>query len=435
MNSTWFLELATSLSVQVVVVLLATFVLTRLVRDQRFVGQMWSASYVVLLGLVLAAVLLPHPRWIPRIGGELSRPAASELLTLQIALGRALFGVWLVGAVGVWVWMLAQSARVARFLKTCRDVPTDHPALAECCDDLKIAPVSGTALAAGRQLPVASAIPLTDEARTSICGPINRSFGAGPVRVLSSAAIAGPFCWQFHRPHIVLPEFLLGLDSRELRFIVRHELAHLRTGHPLQLFLQRVVEVLFWFHPLVWWAARQVSRSREFACDDAAIDRPAQVADYLRTLLIVVEHSAVESERSSPVLAFGRGSGIVAERARRLAEIARFGWPSSSSRRRFVTGGLAWTAIVSCCFGLWLPVDVAASSRSAWSPWPHWSANVLREFGITARDFEVYDDRIELHEMLEHAASRARPTAQDSDSGEPEGVSPRTERQTKSSGG
>lgn len=399
MNSTWFLELAASLSVQAVLVILATFLLTRFVRDPRFVCRMWSASYLVLLGLVLAAVLLPHPRWIPRIDGELSRPAASELLTLQITLGRALFSVWLVGAVGLWAWMLAQSARVARFLKICREVPADHPALAECRDIL------------------------------------NKTLATGPVRVLSSGSIAGPFCWQFHRPHIVLPEFLLGLDPRELRFIVRHELAHLRTGHPLQLFLQRVVEVLFWFHPLVWWAARQVSRSREFACDDAAIDRPAQVADYLRTLLIVVEHSAVESERSSPMLAFGRGSGIVAERARRLAEIARFGWPSSSSRRRFVTGGLAWTAIVSCSFGLWLPVDVAASSRSTWSPWPRWSANVLREFGITVRDFEVYDDRIELHEMLEHAASRARPAAHDSDSGEPEGVSRRTERQKKSSGG
>ena len=398
MNSTWFLEFSASLSVQVVLVILATFLLTRCVREPRTVCRMWSAGYLVLLGLVLAAVLLPHPRWIPRFGGELSRPAAAELLTLQITLGRVLFAAWLMGAVGLWAWMLTQSARVSRFLKSCRAVPADHPALADCHDVL------------------------------------SETLGAGLVRVLSSAAIAGPFCWQFHRPHIVLPEFLLGLDPRELRFIVRHELAHLRTGHPLQLFLQRVVEVLFWFHPLVWWAARQVSQSREFACDDAAIDRPAEVADYLRTLLIVVEHSAVESERSSPALAFGRGPGIVAARARRLAEIARFGGAPLSSRRRLLSASLAWIAIVIGCLGLWLPVDVVASPRSNWSPWPRWSANVLREFGITARDFEVYDDRIELHELLEHAASSARPAAHDSDSSEPEGVSPRTERPTKSSG-
>lgn len=64
--------------------------------------------------------------------------------------------------------------------------------------------------------------------------------------------------------------------------------------------------------------------------------------------------------------------------------------------------GLSWIAIVIGCLGLWLPIDLAVSSRSTWSPWPRWSANVLREFGIMALDFEVYDDRIELHEMLEH---------------------------------
>lgn len=380
MISTWFLELLASLTVQVTLVILVTFLMTRCVRTPQIVCRTWSACNVVLLGLVLAAVFLPHPRWLPRFDNHMSRPALAELLNLQLTLGRTLFAIWLTGAVGLWVWMLAQSVRITVFLKTCRTVPTEHPALADCCDVL------------------------------------HEPLGIRPVRLLSSVAITSPFCWQLHRPVIVLPEFLLGLSPQELRFIVRHELAHLRTGHPLQLFLQRIVEVLFWFHPLVWWAAQQVSRSREFACDDAAIDRPAQVADYLRTLLIVVEQSALESERSSPVLAFGREPGLVAARARRLAEIARFGWTPHGSRRRFVGAGLVWTVVVLGCLGLWLPVNLTASPRATWSPWPHWSAGLLREFGITARDFEVYDDRIELHEFLEHTRStestgRTRPAA------------------------
>ena len=313
-------------------------------------------------------------------------PLSTTVTFLQIAVGRVLFGIWLAGAVGVWAWMIVQSAGVARFLKTCRPVPAEHSALCECRDLLATAD-----------------------------GPAN-------VSVLSSQTLAGPFCWQFHRPYIVLPEFLLGLTPSQLRFIVRHELAHLRTGHPLQLFLQRVVEVLFWFHPLVWWAARQVSRCREFACDDAAIDQPAQVADYLRTLLIVVEHSAVESEQGVPTLAFGRGQGMVASRARRLAEIARFGWTPHPSRRVLASAAMMWLVAVAACCTLWLPVNASASPRSTWSPWPLWSAQVLLEFGISARDFEVYDDRIELHELLEHsqpsqshrAAASARPAVRSS---------------------
>lgn len=381
--SVWFLELIASLSVQAVVVVLATHGLTRFTRSARQACRLWSLGYFVLLGLVVTALLLPHPRWLPRLGSELGRPAASELLMLQITLGRVLFGVWLAGAIGLWLWMIVQSVRVARFLKTCRSVPAEHSTPQECRD-----------LLSDSGLPA-------------------------KVVVLSSPALAGPFCWQFHRPYIVLPEFLLGLTARELQFIVRHEMAHLRTGHPLQVFLQRVVEVLFWFHPLVWWAARQVSQSREFACDDAAIDQPSQVADYLRTLLIVVEHSAAEAEHGSPALAFGRGQGLVTARANRLARIARFGWGPQSSRREFVSVIVGWPVAIACCFALWLPVNVSASPRSSWSPWPHWSANVLHEFGISVRDFEVYDDRIELHEFLEqnqpppsnHAADSARPAA------------------------
>jgi hypothetical protein len=378
------LELLASLSVQAALVVLTTAALTWFARDARVCCRLWSAGHLVLLGLVLAAVLMPHPRWWPRSDSELSRQAAAELLTLQMAWGRALFGAWLAGAVGLCGWMAVQSWRVSRFLRSCRLIPADHPALSDCREVL---------MAAGSQ-----------------------------VTLLSSPSLAGPFCWQFHRPCIVLPEVLLGLSPRELGFIVRHEVAHLRTGHPLQVFWQRVVEVLFWFHPLVWWGARQVSQAREFACDDAAIDRPSQVADYLRTLLIVVEHTATESGRGSPALAFGRGQGLITARAHRLARIARFGWNLPASRTAFASAAVLWGVTLVGCPALWLPVNVTASPRSTWSPWPRWSASVLHELGIAARDFEVYGDRIDLHELLEHsraAAGGARPAATTKDANEP----------------
>ncbi|MGZ0165346.1 MAG: M48 family metalloprotease [Planctomycetales bacterium] len=34
-----------------------------------------------------------------------------------------------------------------------------------------------------------------------------------------------------------------GLNDDELRFVIGHEIEHLRTGHPLQQFIQRAVEV------------------------------------------------------------------------------------------------------------------------------------------------------------------------------------------------
>lgn len=364
MNQMEFLELAVSLSLQITVVVVATFLFTRPLQDARTTCRIWGTSYVVMLLLLLAALLLPHPRWLPRVGGALSRPAAQELLTQQLSLGQLLLSVWGLGATGVCGWLVWQSVRVARFLKSCQPVASDHAALRECHDVIE--------------------------------------HGGVPVRILTSSTLAGPFCWQFHRPYIVLPDFLLGLEPRDLKFVLRHEMAHLRTGHPVQLFWQHAVETLFWFHPLVWWAGQQVSRAREFACDDAAIPRREQIADFLRTLLIVVEHGTVELQTRSQGLSFGRSPAIIVARAHRLAEIARFGWRPPQSRRWLMGRLCVWLMAIVSCLALWPPVSVFASPRSLWSPWPRWSAKVLREFGIQARDFEVYDGNLEPHELLLH---------------------------------
>ena len=98
-----------------------------------------------------------------------------------------------------------------------------------------------------------------------------------------------PFCWQLHRPAIVVPDLLLDFPVEEQRAVLNHELVHLSAQHPLRLFLQRIVEALFWFHPLVWWSSRQAAAAREFRCDAQAVDSQQEVAVYLQSLLRLIE--------------------------------------------------------------------------------------------------------------------------------------------------
>jgi len=179
---------------------------------------------------------------------------------------------------------------------------------------------------------------------------------------------------------------------------------HLRTGHPLQLFLQRVVEVIFWFHPMVWWASHQSALSREFACDRAAIDSSKDIASYLRTLLAIVERGAAQKGERPATLAFVRGKSVIAKRARRLVQLAQSNRPGDRQLASSFTASISLvTAAVLIAF-VWLPVNVSASPHGNWSPWPAWTAGVLHDFGISARDYEVYDHRFELRELLEHEA-------------------------------
>ena len=68
-----------------------------------------------------------------------------------------------------------------------------------------------------------------------------------------------------------------------------------QANHPLQLFLQRIVEILFWFHPLIWWASRQAAWSREFHCDAAAVTTAERGGVLPRGLLRMAEQTVASA--------------------------------------------------------------------------------------------------------------------------------------------
>ena len=211
------------------------------------------------------------------------------------------------------------------------------------------------------------------------------------IRFLSTAKNLGPFCWQFQRPTIVLPEVVLAFPGEEIAAVIRHESVHLCNAHPLWLFVQRLIEATLWFHPAVWWAGRQASATREFACDHQAAPTPESAAALLRSLLRLAQLDCRLTPSSLASAATGASPSVLAERARRLsgANVAR-----SHGHAR-----LNWTLVpvlISCAAVtmLWVPIDFGASTRSLWSPWPSWSARALQSVGITARDYEVDGHRL-----------------------------------------
>ena len=367
MTATQFLEFFVSVSLQAAAVIVVTAWLCRLTREPSARCSLWTGCHVVLLGLLAAGACLPHQRLL-QPWRSLDKEQALLLVPLSFHAGRILLAVWMVGvliAAGCFAWNLWQARR---FLSGCR--PIEPARLTDLLpDDL-------------------------------------RAQRLREVRYLMGPHVVGPFCWQLHRPFIVLPEFVFEFEPEQIRLILRHELEHLQSGHPLQLFLQRVVEILFWFHPLVRWASRQTALCREFACDDATVQSREEIARYLRTLLLIVEHQRENGAlpHAAPKLAFGAGT---AARARRLVQAAQAAALPRSGRFRSglpLTAGLAAAALAGCAASLiWLPADVFASSRSRWSPWPAWTATTLHDFGLSVRDYEVHDTRFELQDIYPDA--------------------------------
>ncbi len=92
-----------------------------------------------------------------------------------------------------------------------------------------------------------------------------------PAVVVSRDAL-GPLSMGIWRPTIVLPAALIEESNHAaLEPILAHELLHLRRGDVMVGSLQLVAQIVWWFHPLVWWANREARRERERCCDEAVL--------------------------------------------------------------------------------------------------------------------------------------------------------------------
>jgi beta-lactamase regulating signal transducer with metallopeptidase domain len=119
-----------------------------------------------------------------------------------------------------------------------------------------------------------------------------------PPRLLRSEDAKMPFACGVFNPTIVLPAECdtWSLDRR--RAVLLHELAHVRRHDLVGHTLGRLTCAFYWFHPLVWTAAKQLRSESERACDDLALTCGARAADYAEHLLDIVtsvRHDATPS--------------------------------------------------------------------------------------------------------------------------------------------
>jgi hypothetical protein len=96
----------------------------------------------------------------------------------------------------------------------------------------------------------------------------------------------GVFC-----PVLLLPE---GLEQRlspsELSAVLTHERCHAVWRDNLGAALHMLVEVIFWFHPLVWWLGARLLAERERACDEQVLAEGHAPIEYAEGILKVCEH-------------------------------------------------------------------------------------------------------------------------------------------------
>jgi hypothetical protein len=110
-----------------------------------------------------------------------------------------------------------------------------------------------------------------------------------------SAAVFG-----FGKLVMVISKHLFeAAEKKEMDAVIAHELIHLRRKDHWVALLQLAISVVWWFHPLVHWATRQLHRDEEVVT--AMGENPVE---YSKTLVSVVEHH-LQSSSLCGVIGYG----------------------------------------------------------------------------------------------------------------------------------
>jgi beta-lactamase regulating signal transducer with metallopeptidase domain len=184
------------------------------------------------------------------------------------------------------------------------------------------------------------------------------------VPVVESDAVAAPATIGLWSPTIVLPTRLRAqLSPAGLAFVLRHESAHVRRGDLVVGAIERLVRLVWFFHPAAWIVGRLLDAERERACDDAALaevprSTRAECADaFLRTVEFAHAASRGRSDRPAPAVAMSRDGRHVRSRLVRIAD----------ADRKIVSGmtRASWAALALCVVAVAVVLQPARATPSS----------------------------------------------------------------------
>lgn len=247
----------------------------------RAIGPRWRCVMWALVFIRLAVPALPESRWslfnlvqqspaatptivmpdqiirvdlgstvAPTAAGV---PAATQSSTIS---GYAILAaIWLSGVVFVIGRGMLATVSITRRIRRGR-VPENSTVLEElrnCCDTLHV-----------RRLP----------------------------RLIEVPSLHSPALYGIVRPVLLIPAGLMDhFDPRQRRFVLLHELVHLKSHDVLIGTIAWVLNAIHWFNPVLWYAATRFRADREVACDARVLqitDRTS-AAEYGQTILTLLE--------------------------------------------------------------------------------------------------------------------------------------------------
>jgi beta-lactamase regulating signal transducer with metallopeptidase domain len=234
-----------------------------------------SAGSVIVVPPAVSAPVIevtPRPDPAPSSGPAPLAPARAPAPT-RSSLWPIVAAIWLVGALLSASRLLRGVVRVRRLTRTAR--------------------------------------PLLDPVLLVRAHGIAAHMGIGrAVRYLEGDEYEMPLTFGIVRPTLLLPASAPRWSAARQDAVLRHELAHIRRRDSLAQLIAELGCALYWFNPLMWWAAREMCVEREHACDDVVLASGSRASDYAAELLDIARTLRAQRATALAAIAMARPTDL-----------------------------------------------------------------------------------------------------------------------------
>jgi len=120
-----------------------------------------------------------------------------------------------------------------------------------------------------------------------------------PLTLMRGSRVGVPITWGIIYPVVLLPDDADAWTEERRRFVLVHEMAHVKRLDALTQLVGQLALALFWFDPLVWIANRRMQMEREHACDDYVLRHGTAPSLYAEELLAMVRRLGTPARRDA----------------------------------------------------------------------------------------------------------------------------------------
>ena len=150
------------------------------------------------------------------------------------------------------------------------------------------------------------------------------------IGLLHSERVSVPLVMGARSPVVIVPRVLAdAADRQTIDAVLLHELAHIGRHDFAWNLLLKLVQTMYWFHPIGWCLGKFLHQAREDSCDAVCIHWLGGPREYVSVLV-----ELVVSYLPRPAAALGLGMTRTSRLSRRLRRIA-----DSVGSARYALGG------------------------------------------------------------------------------------------------